>query len=43
MLIDMLEYKTYNKNDLIIKEGEVGDYLYIIEEGEVECYKNVIS
>lgn len=38
-LIDGLEPKKYNKGEYIVKEGDEGEYFYIIEEGEVECLK----
>ena len=39
-LIDGLESKEMVKGDFIIKEGEEGDYFYILEDGSVECVKN---
>ena len=39
-LIDGLELKKFSKGDFIFKEGEQGEYFYIIEEGEVECLKD---
>lgn len=39
-LIDGLELKKFPKGDFIFKEGEQGEYFYIIEEGEVECLKD---
>mmetsp|Transcript_42335 Transcript_42335/g.40574 ORF Transcript_42335/g.40574 Transcript_42335/m.40574 type:complete len:187 (+) Transcript_42335:1148-1708(+) len=39
-LLDGLEVKMYKKEDLIIKEGDEGDYFYIIEEGKAECLKD---
>ena len=38
-LIDGLETVYFEKGLNIITEGDDGDYFYIIEEGEVECYK----
>lgn len=38
-LIDGLESFYFEKGLNIITEGEEGDYFYIIEDGEVECYK----
>ena len=31
----------YKSGDIIIKQGENGDVLYCIEEGECECYKKI--
>lgn len=30
--------KTFEKGDLIIKEGDPGDCMYVIQEGEVEIF-----
>jgi len=38
-LIDGLEAMYFAEAQLIIKEGDEGKYFYIIEEGEVECFK----
>ena len=38
-LLDGLEAMYFAKNQNILHEGEEGNYFYIIEEGEVECYK----
>ena len=31
-----IRYKTYDKGSVIISEGEVGDSIFMLEEGEVE-------
>lgn len=38
-LLDGLEVQNFNANDVIVKEGDVGEYFYIIEEGNVLCIK----
>jgi CRP-like cAMP-binding protein len=42
MIIIYLIYK-FRKNETIIKQGENGDCLYYIEEGNIECYKKFVS
>lgn len=42
-LIDGLESKNFTKGEYIIKEGEDGDYFYIIEDGVVDCMKEPTS
>lgn len=37
MLASNLIKVYYDKNDIIVKQGEVSNCLYIIKEGEVEC------
>ena len=38
-IVDSLEEKHYKKDDYIIKQGDNGDYVYIIEKGELICEK----
>ena len=38
-IVDACEEKKFKKNDYIIKQGDNGDYLYIIESGELICEK----
>jgi CRP-like cAMP-binding protein len=40
-IVDGLEQSTFYKGDYIIKEGDKTDDFYIIEEGKVECLKNI--
>ena len=41
IVINAMEEKKYKSGDIIIKQGENGDILYCIEEGECECYKKI--
>ena len=38
---DVLKTATFKKGDYIIKEGEMGDVFYILEEGECEATKTL--
>lgn len=38
-IVDALEEKHYKKDDYIIKQGDNGDNVYIIEKGELICEK----
>ena len=38
-IVDACEEKKYKKNDYIIKQGDNGDNLYIIDSGELVCEK----
>lgn len=40
LVINCLEEKHVKANDVIIKQGDEGDYFYIVEEGNVEFYVN---
>jgi CRP-like cAMP-binding protein len=39
-LIDGLKIEQFTKDQFVFREGEVGNTLYIIEEGECECLKS---
>ena len=38
-LLDGLQVQYFEIDNVIVKEGDVGEYFYIIEEGDVECIK----
>lgn len=38
-LLDGLQVQYFQSEDVIVKEGDVGEYFYIVEEGSVECIK----
>lgn len=38
-LLDGLQVQYFEPSDVIVKEGDAGEYFYIIEEGKVECIK----
>ena len=42
MVTDMLEYKLFNEGEVIFKEGEAADKIYIIKEGEFGLCKKLI-
>lgn len=42
-VLSALTKKVYNKGDQIIKQGDEGDYFYIIEHGTVEFYVDNIE
>jgi len=39
-IVDILVEKVFNKDDVIIKQGDEGDFFYIIEEGTCEIFVN---
>merc|ERR1711871_345434 len=39
-LAEAMEEETFNKGDVIIRQGEVGDYFYILVDGKVEVQKD---
>jgi len=38
-VLGAFEEKKFKAGDLVITQGEQGDVLYFIEEGELDCYK----
>ena len=38
MVIDAMWLKQIKKDQLIMKQGELGDHLYVVEEGELEVW-----
>ena len=42
-LLDGLKAQWYNKGEVIVREGDIGDLFYIVEEGHVECLGNVLN
>lgn len=39
-LVPLVSRRLYDTNDIIVQEGEVGNYFYLIESGTVEVFKN---
>ena len=34
-----MEEKTFNAGDVVIQQGDEGDCLYIVDSGELDCFK----
>ena len=43
IVIDAMEEKHYNAGQSVIEQGEDGDVLYVVEKGDLECYKRISS
>lgn len=39
IVIDAMEERKYQPNDYVIKQGADGDMLYVVDEGDLDCYK----
>lgn len=39
IIIDAMEEKSYHKKEVIIQQGDVGDCLFLVSSGELNCYK----
>jgi cAMP-dependent protein kinase regulator len=42
VVIDAMEEKTYEENDEVIKQGDVGDCLYVVDSGELNTFKRFV-
>ena len=42
-LLDGLKAQWYNKGEIIVRAGDIGDLFYIIEEGHVECWVQMFN
>jgi len=41
IVMGAMEEKEFKAGETVIREGEGGDVLYMVEEGEFECYKKI--
>ena len=39
IVIGAMEEKTFNAGDVVIQQGDEGDCLYIVDSGELDCFK----
>lgn len=35
-----MESKTFDSGDVIIKQGDDGDYFYVVDSGHIDCFKD---
>ncbi len=40
-MFQIASYETYQDGQIIFKEGSYGDWIYVVDKGEVEISKNV--
>lgn len=40
-MFKIASYETFNNGQIIFEEGSNGDWIYVVEQGEVEISKNV--
>ena len=43
IIIDAMEYQKFSKGDIIINQGDQGDCLFIVEQGELDCFKKFVN
>lgn len=39
VVINAMNEKKFKKGDWVIKQGEEGDHLYVVDSGNLKCYK----
>ena len=39
IVVDAMEEKRYSKGDIVIKQGNDGDMLFLVEQGQLRCTK----
>ena len=42
VVIDAMDEKKVKTGENVIVEGENGDELYVVEEGQLDCYKKFV-
>lgn len=40
IVIGAMEEKRFKKGEWVIKQGEEGNVLFVVDSGELDCYKN---
>lgn len=43
VVMDAMEEKCYGENEEVIKQGDSGDCLFVVDSGELNCYKRFVS
>lgn len=41
IVVDAMEAKSFEAGQTVIKEGEAGSVLYVVEEGQLDCKKRL--
>ncbi len=43
VVLDAMGDKVTQEGENIIKEGEMGEVLYVVEEGQLDCFKQFVT
>jgi CRP-like cAMP-binding protein len=38
-----MEEKNFGLGEAVIRQGEAGNVLFVVDEGELDCYKEMVS
>ena len=38
-----MEEKKFLNGETVIKQGDIGEVLYVVESGELDCFKKFVS
>ena len=41
IVIGAMEEKKYSKDDVVIKQGDDGDVLYVVDTGSLKCFRRM--
>lgn len=42
-VINAMEERRLNEGEIIIQQGDIGDVLYLVDSGILECYKTIVK
>lgn len=42
IIIDAMEEKLFKQGETVIEQGQAGDCLYVVEHGELDCFKKIV-
>lgn len=43
IVVKAISIKNYKKDDMVITQGEIGEELFIVKQGSLRCFKNIIN
>ena len=43
IIIDAMEEKQFKAGEVVIEQGQSGDCLYVVDHGELDCFKKIVK
>lgn len=43
VVIDAMDEQKFKAGETVISEGEKGDELFVVEDGQLDCYKKFVG